>query len=183
MSGSDTSLNSDGKVVVSPDMRALRCLLITSLLVGSLASAALAGGGSWIEPYRTQYQPGDTVVMRGDAGPGSLGELESGPFYAYLRVDPLTAAAANFHTFPNIHESDIYLGELQLKGREGWFYDISITFTLPDVPDGEYEIVYCNDPCTSGFGDFLGGWIMVKTPRLPAPPRPAHLIPYALHVI
>ena len=175
-------MNSGGTAVVFPDMRALRFLLITSLFVGLLTSNAYGGGGSWMEPYRSSYQRGDTVVMRGEVSPGDFGSVDEGPFFAHLRVDPKAAAAANSRTYPNIHESDIYLGELQLRERDP-LIEVSITFTLPDVPDGEYEIVYCNDPCTTGFGDFIGGWVTVKTPRPPAPPRPTHLIPYALHVI
>jgi hypothetical protein len=158
-------------------MRPLRIVVIATVGLGMLAGTALAGGGSWIEPYRESYRPGDTVVMRGGIGPGSLGDVEDGPFYAYLRVDP---NAANPHRFPNIHETDLYLGELEVEGRPGWTMEVSLTFTLPDdIPDGGYEVVYCNDPCTAGLGDFLGGWITVKTPREPAPPRPASLVAFS----
>lgn len=163
-------------------MRHIQVAVVACLVLALLAGTALAGGGSWIEPYRESYLPGDSVVMRGKISPGSLGDIEDGPFYAYLRLDP--KAVANCDQFPNVHETDLYLGQLEVKGRPGWTMEVSITFTLPDdIPDGGYEIVYCNDPCTAGLGDFLGGWITVKTPRPPAPPRPAHLIPYALHVI
>ena len=159
-------------------MRHIRVAVLAWLVFALLGGTALAGGGSWIEAYRESYLPGDTVVMRGGIGPGSLGDIDDGPFYAYLRVDP--EAAANRQQFPNVHETDLYLGELEVKGRPGWTMEVSITFSLPDhIPDGGYEIVYCNDPCTAGLGDFLGGWITVKTPRPPAPPRPASLISFA----
>lgn len=159
-------------------MRHIRVAVLACFALALLGGTAFAGGGSWIESYRESHQPGDTVVMWGNIGPGSLGDIDDGPFYAYLRVDP--EAATNRHQFPNVHETDLYLGELEVKGRSGWTMRVSLTFTLPnDIPDGGYEVVYCNDPCTAGLGDFLGGWITVKTPRAPAPPRPASLVSFA----
>lgn len=164
-------------------MRRFQILIGFFLTIATLATSAVAGGGSWMEPYRSSYQPGDTVIMRGDVSPGSFGTTQEGPFFAYLRVDPKAASAANPHTYPNIHESDIYLGELQLRGREESLIEVSITFALPaDLSDGNFEIVYCNDPCTSGFGDFIGGWVAVRTPR-PAPLPGMAPIPVGVYLV
>lgn len=158
-------------------MRRLQISAIAALYFLLAGATAVAGGGSWLESYSPVHRPGETVFLRGVVSPGSLGTLEDGPFHAYLRVDPQAAEAANSHTFPNIHASDLYLGELRVVGREGWTFDVSITVNLPaDLTDGGYEVVYCNDPCTAGLGDLLGAWLNVRTPP---PPRPAYLIAYA----
>jgi hypothetical protein len=31
-------------------------------------------------------------------------------------------------------------------------------FEIPDVPAGSYQILHCNDPCTTTLGDIVGGW-------------------------
>ena len=36
------------------------------------------------------------------------------------------------------------------------------TFDLPaDLPDGPYEVLFCNDPCTPRLGNFMSSWIHV----------------------
>lgn len=160
-------------------MRALRTLVIAAIAVGSLVGTASAGG-SWLESYRDSYQPGESVVMRGGVSPGQLGWVEDGPFFAYLRVDPDPWGGC----FICIQDGDIYLGELAIQEPRLGLLHVSITFTLPeDLIDGEYWVVYCNNPCTQGLGDLIGGLVVVTNPRPPAPPRRAFLIPYALHII
>jgi hypothetical protein len=43
-------------------------------------------GGSWLTPVRDRYEPGEVVTLVGYVGPGgTLGSVEDGPFFAYLR--------------------------------------------------------------------------------------------------
>ena len=163
-------------------MRALGIIVITVLAFGLFAEPAFAGG-SWIDAYKESYLPGETVMMRADIGEGQLGWVEDGPFYAYLRVDP--DAGDNAQQFPYIAESDVFLGEMQVTEKTPTLVHVSLEFLVPtDLPDGEYWVVYCNDPCTTGIGDLMGGWFVVKTPRAPAPPRPARLICFSpLHPV
>ena len=143
-------------------LRMVRTSLVgIAVLLGALPAMA---GGSWIDPYHESYEAGDTVTMRGTISTGQLGWIEDGPFYAYLRVDPDAVESDPDHPdqWPNVHATDVPLGELHMSsaGRSG--LDISITFALPeDLPDGEYWVVYCNDPCTTGIGDLIGGVVYV----------------------
>lgn len=116
-------------------------------------------GGSWIDPYRDSYEAGATVTMRGGVSAGQLGWIDDGPFFAYLRLDEDVECG---QTFPCIHADDIPLGELELHTRADGWLDVSITFELPeDIADGEYWVHYCNDPCTEGLGDLIGGVVYV----------------------
>ncbi|MGH8946727.1 MAG: hypothetical protein ACRDVL_11330 [Acidimicrobiia bacterium] len=161
-------------------MRTLRIVVITVLAFGVLTGTAMAGG-SRINAYRDAYGPGETVVMRGEVSPGQLGWVEDGPFYAYLRIDPLAdRAAQSADRFPYIHETDLPLGQLEVTERSDGWVTVGITFTLPaGLPDGEHWVVYCNYPCTEGLGDLTGGIVKVATPRAPAPPRPASLVSFS----
>jgi hypothetical protein len=77
-----------------------------------------AAGGSWLSPVRDRYEPGETATLVGYVGPGgTLGTVEDGPFFAYLRrLDaPLTVpndlAMAPFAP----QASDLRLGELAVQ--------------------------------------------------------------------
>lgn len=168
-------MNRGGHPLVFITMRHVRVGLAAATILVLLTGTGLAGG-SWIESYRDNYRPGETVVMRGDVSPGQLGWVDDGPFYAYLRVDPNAAVGAN--TFPYIDESDLYLGELVLEELSSGWIHVSLMFTLPaDIPDGEYSVTYCNDPCTEGLGDLAGGYVKVAKPSLPVRHGSAFLFP------
>ncbi len=129
-----------------------RLIVATAILLVALPAAA---GGSWLDPYHESYEAGDTVTMRGGVSVGQLGWVEDGPFFAYLRLDESVRCG---DLWTCVHPDDIPLGQLTVEEQaEGWL-NVSITFTLPeDIADGEYWVHYCNDPCTTGLGDLIGG--------------------------
>jgi hypothetical protein len=140
-------------------------LALVSVVVVAEPAAA---GGSWLSPVGDRYEPGDTATLVGYVGPGgSLGSVEDGPFFAYLRrLDvPLTVpnqlAMAPFTP----QASDLRLGELAVEntGRPGYLaYRVSIQFRLPGgLPAGRYGVIYCNSTCTKGLSDLIGGVIFV----------------------
>jgi hypothetical protein len=127
-----------------------------------------AAGRSWLSPVRDRYEPGETATLVGYVGPGgTLGTVEDGPFFAYLRrLDaPLTVpndlAMAPFAP----QASDLRLGEfaVQNTGRPGYLaYRVSIQFRLPSgLQAGRYAVIYCNATCTKGLSDLIGGVIFV----------------------
>lgn len=111
----------------------------------SVATPASAGG-SWLEPAWERVEAGQSISLATDVSHGQLGWVDDGPFYAYLTGEAAT---------------DVPLGELMIneKGRR---LQVSIDFILPEATSpGEYRIVVCNDPCTTGLGDLIGGFLYV----------------------
>lgn len=140
-------------------------LTIALLMLGLLVvpgTAALAAG-SWLYPVEDRLDPGDTATFVGYVGPGQLGWVDDGPFYAYLRIEPQPVDYAE--GFPVIYESDVPLGELEITERGDLGYlslRVAITFTVPgNLPPDEYALVYCNEPCTEGLGDLIGAGVYV----------------------
>lgn len=136
-------------------------------VVATLASPAEAGG-SWPSPVKDRYEPGEVVTIVGYTSMASVGR-----YYGWLRVDsdaayqPQTPPA-----WPFVHPTDLPLGPVTIENteREDWAgWRVSLTFPLPaDLTPGEYEVVFCNDPCTQGLGDVVGAVVHVGVdPREP----------------
>lgn len=131
-------------------------------------------GGAWLEPSWERVEAGDHVELSATVSPGAYGWLEHGPYYAYLQggVYGRVTTSANGGA-----ATDVPLGQLQIE-ETGTNLTVSIAFNLAhDVPPGEYWIMVCNDPCTTGLGDLIGGVIYVgMDPSIPvnaADPPPA----------
>lgn len=141
--------------------RRLFFLVTLAALTVLLGAGPAAAGGSWLEG-RDNLEPGESVTFTGDVSPGQLGWVEDGPFFAYLRVD--TDPTGSYATgWPFILETDLLLGRLEIVDRgPNQFAAVSVTFDVPDgLERGAYDLVYCNDPCTEGFGDLIGGVVYV----------------------
>lgn len=145
-------------------------------MLGALASTAAlfvaaspaAAGGSWLDPVRDRYEPGETVTLVGYTTPnGSLGSLEDGPFFGYLRplASPVDApddiAMAPFTPM----DTDLPLGELDIErqGREDYAaVRVSVRFeTSSRLAPGRYSVIYCNATCTKGLSDLIAGIVFI----------------------
>jgi len=135
-----------------------------------LAPAAdpAAAGGSWLSPVRDRYEPGDMVTLVGYVGPGgTLGSVQDGPFFAYLRhlEDPLQVPNQLQMAPFTPQATDLPLGRMlvQTTGRTDYAaYRASLRFRLPsNLPAGRYGAIYCNSTCMKGLGDLIGGVIFV----------------------
>jgi hypothetical protein len=123
-----------------------------------------AAGGSWLSPVRDRYEPGETVTLIGYVGPGgTLGAVEEGPFFAYLRrLDAPLRVPNELQMAPFVAQAgDLPIGQLlvQSTGRGGYLaLRVTVEFRLPSsLPAGRYAVVYCTEP--SGGGDrLLAGW-------------------------
>ncbi|MGH9117603.1 MAG: hypothetical protein ACRD0A_06910, partial [Acidimicrobiales bacterium] len=139
------------------------------LVLGSLVLASPAeAGGSWPSPVKDRYEPGEVVTIV-----GYTGVTPAGQYYGWLRVDP--DAAYDPHpppAWPFVHETDLRVGNVVIErtAHGGWAtWRASLSFPLPaDLTTGEYEVVFCNDPCTQGLGDVVGAVIHVGVD----PPNP-----------
>jgi hypothetical protein len=132
-------------------------------VVHALAAVApAAAGGSHMSPVRDRYEPGDVATLVGYTSGGQLGWIQDGPFYAYLVAGDVTLWSDR--RLPLDH---VGLGPLTVQAR-GRALRVSITFPVPDhFAPGLYTVTYCNDPCTSGLGDLIGGSVAVSVD----PPR------------
>jgi hypothetical protein len=147
-------------------MRARRGLVIAATVGAVLWSpfAARADGGAYIAFDRTHYLPGETA--NGEAyvylEKQHQGLLDRGPFYAYLLTDG--AVVRRGHPVP---AGAIRVGTFSVdRSRPEWF-EMKVSFTVPDLTGDFYSVVACNDPCTvPGFKEPLSGLIsIVQTAR------------------
>jgi len=142
-------------------MRSWRGILVGALVGATLVTptTAAADGGAYIEFDRTHYLPGETAV--GEAYvyvPGKQqGLLERGPFFAYLLTD-----GAVIRKGAPIPRGAMRLGTFTVEPFKGKWFEMQVSFTVPDLPGDFYSIAMCNDPCTIvGFREGLSGLISV----------------------
>jgi hypothetical protein len=133
---------------------------VLAALLG-LSGPAGAGGGH-LAPVQERYEPGQQATLVGyTAGP-----VPDEPFYAYLRP-------ADDGTVPALDDSGRYVGELVVRetAHRGYLrYRVSVTFIVPaSLAAGDYEVTYCDDPCT---GQFLGDLVPSPVSIGGAPARP-----------
>jgi len=146
-------------------MRVRRCIPLAVLIPALLWSVpAHAGGWDSLNFRRDHYLVG-SVASTVDLF--FAGELEgSGPidgrvYYAYLL--PRSASRSGFGMIdpPAIPEGSTRLGALEIsapfepKRYDGLYARASLTFTVPDVPTGDYAIGFCDDPCEHGYVGWL----------------------------
>ncbi len=133
------------------------------LLLGAVPANA---GGSWLEPGWERVEAGDHIKLSGNVVRGQLGWTDDGPFFTYLSGEGYgtTVVQGNGGAV-----TDVPLGELTIA--PGYTNaQASIDIALPDdTPPGEYRVVVCNEPCTTGFGDLIGAvlYVGIDPPRLP----------------
>lgn len=149
-------------------MKRLAATVVTTALLVMVAASA-SGGGSWFEPIESDIEPGDSVTMVGFSGFGPKNDPDVGPddpFYAYLEVDRSQRSVDD--TYPTMHDGMIRIGEFVTTdtGQAGFQrYRLHVTFTVPaDLTPGVYDVHHCNDPCTTTFGELIGGFIVVGDP-------------------
>lgn len=134
------------------------------VLVGVLVpwtGSASAGGGS-LAPVQERYEPGQEATLVGY----TQGPVPDQPFYAYLRP-------AGDGSLPALDDSGRYIGELVVREttrRDYLRFRVSVTFDLPaSLPAGQYEVTYCDDPCT---GHYLGDLVPSPVSIGVSPARP-----------
>lgn len=134
-----------------------------ALLVGLLTvwtGPASAGGGS-LAPVQDRYEPGEDATLVGY----THGPVPDEPLYAYLRGAD--------GSLPALDDTGRYVGELVVREtthRDYLRLRVSVTFAVPaSLPAGQYEVTYCDDPCTGQFlGDLAPSPVSIGVP----PPRP-----------
>lgn len=133
------------------------CLVLPTAIPGS------AGGAVW-HFDGVEYAPGEiaeayTSVSWGHNG--SLGRPEGGPYLLYL-----DQAGAVAESWPGIPEEAMLVGIVEINLSPYWAedglsygpYHAIARFEIPQVAPGQYQILHCNEPCTTMLGDIIGGW-------------------------
>lgn len=159
---------------------------IVGLVVGAVVIAAIAtfagspagaGGANQLRPDREFYQPGDPVHLSGEVYKTDLDWF--GPYTVYLRpVDP-TATGSDPRVRAGEHPGDIAVGRLVVTRINPQIVTAEITFVLPNLTDGMWQVDYCAPDCSKRLGDLYdGGWLHVGTaawvpPTTVAVPSPA----------
>jgi hypothetical protein len=163
--------------------RGVRAGIGAALITAALSAPTLAaptpagaGGGDRLYPDRDRYEAGEQVRLVGytgavtrsasDDGIVATADMQgSGPYYAYLRVDPAAVARdapQDGSPWPYVHPSDQRVAEVSAAGvtpvaSRYYSLRVSATFRLPPgLAPGRYDVVVCNDPCTATLGLLVG---------------------------
>ena len=139
----------------------LVALTATALVLS--AQTAMADGGAYIE-FRgprpgSHFLPGDDASGTAFVAIPERHEelLDRGPFYIYLV--PGNKWIQEGKALP---EGVIRLAVATIERDSGTIFEISTSFTVPDVQGEYYTIQFCNEPCTiSGFRESLSGQISI----------------------
>ncbi len=124
----------------------------------TIGVGAVQAGGTWLEPSDIRVEAGETLALKATVYRGTLGWVDDGPFYLYLRGDTFGAAVSEGYGGT---ATDVLLGDLDF-GPAAQQLRVSADVTIPEnTPPGEYWITACNDPCTTGLGDLVGAVVYV----------------------
>ena len=151
------------------------------------AAPAGAGGADWLYPHRDRYEAGQQVLLVGytEAIARSTGDDSvlaeaalrgDGPYYAYLRVDPAAIerdAPWDGSPWPYVRPADRRMSQVTAEEvspvASRFSLRVSAAFRLPEeLAPGGYEVIVCNDPCTTTLGYLVGSFVYVGTD----PPEP-----------
>jgi hypothetical protein len=136
---------------------------VVALAIFSPAPAA-AGGWDSLSFPRDHYLVGQVATTTDVFYAGELeaaGPIDGRAYYAYLL--PRRAAESGFAMIdpPTIPEGAIRLGVLEIsepfepERYVGRYARATLTFTVPEVPTGDYAIGFCDDPCEHGYVGWL----------------------------
>ncbi len=133
-------------------------LWLTGVLAFVFAATSMAhAGGSWFDPVKDTYEPGEVATLVGYTGGGAYGWIDDGPFFGKI------VQSDEDGNITDGYQLDV--GELTVTdtGAAGYLrLRASISFQLPtDIPTGTYFFDYCNQACDERLGDLIGGYLNV----------------------
>ena len=154
-------------------MRARRPLGLALILGLVTLGPVPASAGGWDSLHfdEDHYVVGEVAVAKNLFFAGELegaGPLDGRTYHAYLLPRRVTQSGFGTIDAPTIPEGSIRLGALEISGPfvpdgyEGMYGRASLTFTVPEVPTGDYAIGFCDDPCEHDYVGWLAwGWIRI----------------------
>ena len=166
-------------------MKRIALAVVLGVLLLGTAGPAAAGGSTW-EFDAERYRPGDTAFAWASVAwehNADLGTPRQGPYGAWLwRLD--TQAVHPYGTIPDdaVRVADVVVSRqpYEVGGTRFGPHHATVEFVVPDLPPGRYELLHCNDPCTSTLGDITFGSLRIVAPPTPsttaAPPPPTTIV-------
>jgi hypothetical protein len=147
----------------------MSCLVAVSAALVTSTGVAGAGGSNWTLD-RARYQPGDTAfgwaAVSWEHNP-SLGTPGDGPYDAWVAPIPEAGAGPQ----PLIPDSAVRVAEITVSLEpycDGPLrfgpHHAEVTFTVPDLPPGHYELLHANASGTKTLGDLTGGFFWIDVP-------------------
>lgn len=134
-------------------MRRLVVIVTAVTVMMSIGIDARAGGAVW--EFEGYHRPGDIVESTTAVEWGhdpSLGRPEDGPYLVYLAPNDLAPQVG-------VPAEALLVGVVEIELAPARSPNHAIArFEIPDVPAGRYQVLHCNDPCTTTLGDIIGGW-------------------------
>jgi hypothetical protein len=139
-------------------------LLAFGVVLGA-AGPVGAGGSNW-DFDRDRYQPGDQAFAWASVAwehNSDLGTPDDGPYGAWLLRDGPTH---DLNTIPDeaVRVADVEISEGPYLADDGLRYGphhATVSFTVPDLAPGDYQLIHCNIPCTTWLGDITFGFFRI----------------------
>jgi hypothetical protein len=144
--------------------RTLSLVPLVVLIAIVPASSANAGGWDSLVFPDDHYLVGEVATTTQWFFAGDLrgaGPLDGRLYHAYLLPRSATDRGLGMITPPKIPAGAIELSTLQISGPlerphyKGPYARATLTFTVPEVPTGQYSIGFCDDPCEHGYVGWL----------------------------
>jgi hypothetical protein len=152
--GPSRSLQVEGEEGEGVPMHRAR-LVATILALSGVILVCVPGvghaGGSTMDFGRRFIISGTTVTARGWFGSGGQASVNEGPWFAHLQ------------TMGGGTSTGRYLAPVSVVPRDDGTWSASVTFTVPDVPAGEYLVAVCDRGCHQGVGDMVGAPTVIAT--------------------
>jgi hypothetical protein len=149
-------------------VRGAAAMAAAAALTFVAGSPASAGGGTMLRPDREFYEPGDLVVLEGEAYKPHRDWR--GPYRLWLARWPEANQPVNADgaTGPVPKR---YVGDLVIERRNELYVRASVSFTMPDLPRGGYDVQMCNPGCTDNL-DWTRGVVFIGAGLVGRGPQP-----------
>lgn len=147
--------------------------IVALLLLVVTASPAAAGGAVW-RFDRAAYRPGEVataVTAIAWTHNPDLGTPDDGPYKAYV-IAAAILAESDGGGYPAIPEAAVPVGDLEIglgpiEESPGFLVGPNharVRFVVPALPDGTYDLLHCNVPCTTPLADITWGQFVIGSP-------------------
>jgi len=133
--------------------------LVALHFVAPPAAPAAVGGGAVWQFDRASYRPGEQATATtgiGWAHNPDLGTPEEGPYHAYVISSALPDGPGPYPSIPN---GAVPVGEVEVNLNQA-----RVRFVVPDLPEGYYDLLHCDVPCTTTLADITWGQFVIGDP-------------------